>query len=186
MVARFTRISYRSHAALLDASGIIDPSPPTTDMFMFRFVIAAVFASLPLQGVAQAARVGRLPVLATPAVGARCAMMPTTRELRSSGIARLFSIDEPGHPRLLTFGVSAVDKPLMLMAMMSTRQQRRSEGESVSVFFGSDATVRSGRRSAYTTGIPARSSDDRALGLLPTDSIEAISLVRALLRLCGA
>ena len=153
-------------------------------MFMFRFVIVAVVASLPVQAVAQVARVGRLPILATPAAGARCTTMPVAPELRSSGIARLFNVRELGHPRLLTLGVSGADKPLMLMAMMSTRQERRSEGESVSVLFGSDARIRSGDRRAYTTGVPARSSDDRTLGLLPTDSMQALSLVRALLQLC--
>ena len=153
---------------------------------MFQIVIVAIVVSLPQQGVAQAARIGRLPVLATPAAGARCATMPVTPELRSSGIARLFNIEELGHPRLLTLGVSTADKPLMLMAMMSTRQERRSEGESVSVFFGGDARILSGHRTAYTTGIPARSSDDSTLGLLPTDSTEAMSLVRALLQLCRA
>ena len=84
---------------------------------------------LPFLIVAQAARVGRLPLLATPAAGARCTSMPITPELRSAGIARLLNVEEPTHPRLLTLGVTSTDKPLMLMAMMSTRQERRSEGE---------------------------------------------------------
>ena len=157
------------------------------DRFMFRFVVVvAVVASLPLRGAAQPARVGRLPVLGTPARGAVCETMPITAELRSSGVARLFKVEEPGRARLLTVGVTAAGKTSMVMAMMSTRQGRRREGESVTVFFGSDGRVRSGNRTAYTTGIPARSSDDKQLGLLPADSAQAKSLARALLRLCRA
>ena len=154
---------------------------------MLRFVIiATVVASFPLRGAAQPARVGRLPVLGTLARGALCNTMPITAELRSSGVGRLFNVEEPGRPRLLTVGVTAAGKPFVLMAMMSTRQGRRGEGESVSVFFGSDGRVRAGDRTAYTTGIPARGSDDRQLGLLPTDSAQAKSLARALVRLCRA
>jgi hypothetical protein len=154
---------------------------------MFRFVIVVtVVAILPLRGAAQAARVGRFPVLAMPARGALCGTMPVTAELRSSGIARLYNVEEPGRPRLLTVGVTAAGKPSLLMAMMSTRQGRRSEGESVTVFFGTDGRVRSGDRTAYTTGIPARSSDDKQLGLLPIDSAQAKSLTSVLLQLCRA
>ena len=154
---------------------------------MFRFIIVAtIVAVLPLRGAAQPARVGRLPVLATPIRGAVCGTMPVTAELRSSGVDRLFNVDEPGRPRLLTVGVTAAGKPSMLMVMMSTRQGRRREGESVTVFFGTDGRVLSGDRTAYTTGIPARSSDDRQLGLLGTDSAQAKSLARVLLQLCRA
>ena len=74
----------------------------------------------------------------------------------------------------------------MLMVMMSTHDARRGEGESVTVFFGDDDAIVRGDRSAYTTGMPARRSDDRRLGLLPTDSAQVQAMARALVRVCRA
>ena len=151
------------------------------------FVVMLVgVASLSQTIAAQSAPVGRLPLLRPVAAGATCADMPLTAELRSSGVGRLIQVDEPGRPRLLTLATTATKKPLILMVMMSTREERRSEGESVSVFFGADGTVRSGNRTAYTAGIPARASEDKKLGLLATDSVRAQTLSRGLLRLCRA
>jgi hypothetical protein len=56
----------------------------------------------------------------------------------------------------------------------------------VNVFFGTDGAIVRGRRSAFTTGTPARLSDDRQLGLLPADTLAARRLAAALRQRCRA
>ena len=152
---------------------------------MYRTVaVGLLLAACPAVCRPQPARVGRLPLFAGLASGASCSATLASAALQRSGIVRILNVNEPGHPRLLSLGVTAAGKPQMLTAMMSTRDDRRHEGESVMVFFAENGAVTYGDRSAYTTGTPARRSDDRRLGLLRTDSAEAQALARALLRLC--
>lgn len=154
---------------------------------MYRAVAVAFLAiALPALSRAQAARVGRLALLAAPADRATCTATPATAALRKSGIVRIFNVEEPSHPRLLSMGVTAAGEPYMLRIMMSTRDDRRREGESVTVFFGKNGVITHGDRSAYTGGTPARRSEDRQSGLLPTDSAQAHAMARALVRLCRA
>jgi hypothetical protein len=154
---------------------------------MYR-TLAVVFllAGLPALSRAQAARVGRLALLAPPAAGATCSTIPASAALQHSGMARILNVDEPARPRLLSLGVTAAGKARFLTVMMSTRDGRRGEGESVTVFFGDNGAIVRGDRSAYTTGTPARRSEDRRLGLLPADSARAQAMARALLRICRA
>jgi hypothetical protein len=133
----------------------------------------------------QAARVGRLDVLASSSADATCIARPASVELQRAGIARTLTVKDPAHDRLLSVGVSAAGTARILHAMMTTREERRGEGESVMILFDADERIRSGRRSAYTTGTPSRRSDDRQAALLPTDSARAKALARAVIRLCG-
>jgi hypothetical protein len=75
---------------------------------------------------------------------------------------------------------------VILMAMMGTDQGRRGESESVNVFFGTDGAIIRGGRRAFTTGTPARLSDDRQLGLLPADTLAVRHLDGALRQRCRA
>jgi hypothetical protein len=135
---------------------------------------------------AQPARLGRLPVLAAPPSTARCVVRPTSGDLLQSGIVRLLDIQFPAKDRLLSLGLDAKRRPRFLMAMMSTQEGRRREGESVNVFFDDAGRLTHGRHDAYTTGVPARLSDDRSGGLLPGDSAQIVAVARTLLRLCPA
>jgi hypothetical protein len=143
----------------------------------------------PTPGDAQAARVGRLPVLELPPPGVgTCRNSPVTAALQHEGITRLVSFqssDSSSH-RLVSLGMDAHGASVMLMAMMGTEQGRRGESESVNVFFGTDGAIVRGRRSAFTTGTPARLSDDRQLGLLPADTLAARRLAAALRQRCRA
>lgn len=150
---------------------------------------SAVFVLLiacPAAVPAQAARMGRLAVLAPLASGATCSGTVVSGELRDAGIERLLSITEPNHPRLLSLAVSARGVPRMLMVMMSTHERRRGEGESVTIHFDGAGAIVRGARSAYTTGTPARLSEDHQSGLFPADTGQARDMARALLRLCRA
>jgi hypothetical protein len=153
-------------------------------------LLSVVFAALgPPASGAQAARVGRLPVLELPRPGiGNCRNDPVSPALQQGGIARLItfqSSDSSGH-RLISLGTDAKRRSVMLMAMMGTKEGRRGETESVNVFFGNDGAITRGTRSASTTGTPARLSDDRQLGLLPADTLAVRRLEAALRRRCGA
>ena len=151
-------------------------------------LLAIVIATgVPTSGRAQAARVGRLPVLELPPPGVgSCRNDPVTAALRQGGIARLISFQssDSGRHRLVSLGMNANGGSVMLMAMMGTDQGRRGETESVNVFFGTDGAITRGRRSAFTTGTPARRSDDRQLGLLPADTLAVRRLDAALRQRC--
>jgi hypothetical protein len=95
------------------------------------------------------------------------------------------SSDSASH-HLVSLGMDAKGAPVMLMATIGTRQGRRSESESVSAFFGAHAAVVRGRRSAFTTGSPARLSDDSQLALLPADTAAAQRLAGILRQRCHA
>jgi hypothetical protein len=95
------------------------------------------------------------------------------------------SSDSSSH-RLVSLGMNAKGGAVMLMAMMGTERGRRRESESVNVFFGTNGAIARGRRSAFTTGTPARLSDDRQLGLLAADTLAVRRLAAALRQRCRA
>ena len=142
--------------------------------------------ALPILGHAQAAPVGRLSLLDRLSHQARCTPRKPTADLRRAGIVRILNIEEPGPRHLFSLGMAPRNTPRMLMVIASTRDGRRGEGESVTVFFGDTGVIVRGERSAFTTGTPAQRSDDRRLGLLPRDSAQVLELVRAIRRLCRA
>jgi hypothetical protein len=155
---------------------------------MLRLAVALVLVA-PARGDAQAARVGRLPVLEVPSahVGT-CRNDPITPDLRREGLARLVSFqagDSMNH-RLVSLGLDAKGGAVMLMAMMGTERGRRGESETVNAFFGHDGAIIRGSRSAFTTGVPASRADDRELGLLPADTLAVQRLVAALRQRCRA
>jgi hypothetical protein len=143
----------------------------------------------PSAAEAQAARVGRLPVLELPPAGVgTCRSDPVTPALQREGIARMISFqssDSSGH-RLISLGLNVKGASVMLMAMMGTEQGRRGETESVNAFFDRNGITVRGRRSAFTTGMPARRSDDRQLDLLPADTLALHRLDIALRQRCLA
>ena len=143
----------------------------------------------PTSSDAQAVRVGRLPVLELPPPGVgSCRNDPVTPPLQREGITRLISFQsaDSSRHRLMSLGMNARGGSVVLMAMMGTNQGRRGETESVSVFFDADGTITRGRRSAFSTGTPARLSDDRQLGLLPSDTLAVRHLDVALRQRCRA
>ena len=152
-------------------------------------LLAVGFAAAPIRGHAQAARVDRLPVLElhTPGVG-ECRNDPATPALRRDGVARIvtFQSSDSTRHRLVSLGMDAKGRSILLMAIMGTTQGRRGESETVQVSFAPDGAIVRGRRSAFTTGTPARRSDDRHLGLLPTDSMAIHRLDAALRQRCRA
>ncbi len=157
-----------------------------------RLRIVAITLSLStsaLSGLgAQAARVGRLPVLAKPpASGGTCRRDSTNAQLRGAGVVRLigFTMEDSSSHRLQSIGVDRYGAPVMLMATMGTRQARRGESETVTVFFGVNGGVIRGERMAFTTGVPTHLSDDRAgVALFAADTAAAVSLAKALLLRC--
>jgi hypothetical protein len=140
-------------------------------------------------GAAQAARIGRLPVLEvpTPGVGS-CRSDPVTAALQREGITRLvsFQSSDSSRHRLVSLGMNAKGGSVMLMAMMGTDQGRRGESESVHVFFDTNGAIIRGRRRAFTTGTPTRLNDDRQIGLLPADTLAVRRLDAALRQRCRA
>ena len=141
----------------------------------------------PTSSEAQAARVGRLPVLELPPADVgKCRNDPVNAALQRGGIARMVTVQsaDSGSHRLISLGVNAKGGAVMLMASMGTSQGRRGESESVSVFLGGDGSITYGRRSAFTTGTPSRLSDDRQLGLLPEDTLAVRRLIAALRQRC--
>lgn len=106
-----------------------------TTMTNRTIAVLVLLITCPALIPAQAARMGRLAVLAPLASGAACSSAAVSGELKDAGIDRLLSITEPNHPRLLSLAVSARGKPRMLTVLMSTQERRRGEGESVTVHF---------------------------------------------------
>jgi hypothetical protein len=153
-------------------------------LFATAFVAVASVA-----GNAQAARVGRLPVLELPRrdVGS-CRNDPAPAALQRQGIARLISFQssDSSRHRLVSLGTNAKGGSVLIMAMMGTDQGRRGESESVKVFFNTDGAIIRGLRRAFTSGTPTRLSDDRQLGLLPADTLAVRRLDAALRQRCGA
>lgn len=152
-----------------------------------RCAVATIIIAVALSrtGGAQPARTGRLPVLALPPNGPMtCSNQATTPELRRSGIVRILNVLDSANNRHLSLGVDATGAPKMFTASMSTHEVRRGEGESVTAFFSETGAVVQGSRTAYTMGTPARLSEDRRLGLLPTDTSQIKALVHALRQAC--
>ena len=145
------------------------------------FVVNMVLAS---GAQAQAARVGRLPVLAPMnAAAMRCRSLPMNAELRRSGMTSGVMATDTAASRIVSLAMTSDGRPKMLMAMMSdSTGPRRRELETVTVMFDANGRVVTGSRSAGTTGVPARLSEDRRAGLLPTDTASARALAAALRR----
>ena len=96
-------------------------------------------------------------------------------------------MDDSSSGRLITLGTAPSGQPRILMVLVGdSTGPRRREAESVSVFFTPDGRVERGSRMAFTSGIPARSSEARNSGLLPADSARAVSLARAVGDRCRA
>jgi hypothetical protein len=174
---------------LLSLSGRQNPGIAVrTRSIIMRRSLVALFLILALlrRSHAQAAPVGRLRLLDPPGEQARCVRHQTSEALRRSGIDQIFNVEERGPRHLLSLGVTPHNTARLLMVAASTVQARRREGESISVLFGEDGAIIRGERSAFTTGTPARRSDDRKLGLFPRDSAQVFALVRAIRTLCRA
>ena len=149
--------------------------------------LTVIFATIePALGQGQAARVGWLPVLTAPPASVPCRNDPVNAALRHAGIVRLVTLQsaDSGGYRLISLGLNAKEVPVTLMASMGTEHARRGESESVNVFLDSDGSIVHGRRSAYTTGTPARLSEDRQLGLLPADTLAVRRLIAVLRQRC--
>jgi hypothetical protein len=151
----------------------------------FCFLSAMVIAPL-RPSFAQAARPGRLPVLATfEAKDASCIPEAVSDDLQKLGVVSLVSVTDSAHRRLASLAFASDYHPRMLYSSMSTRSGRRIEGESVTIFLANDGKIARGERRARTGGIPASSSEDRAQGLLPEDSSAALMLISSISNLCG-
>jgi len=106
-------------------------------------------------------------------------------ELRRQGVTSGVLASDTAISRIVSLAMTADGHAKMLMAMMSdSTGARRREQESVTVFFGADGQVANGSRSAMTSGVPSRLSEDRRAGLLPTDTAQALALATAV-RKCG-
>jgi hypothetical protein len=140
-----------------------------------------------IPAAAQAARVGRLPLLAPLSSGAgRCESHAASAEMQRSSMARVLDVKDTIAHRLLGLVVDSTNRWVMFQALMHARDRRRSEGESVTAFFTSRGTVAHGSRLAFTTGVPARTSDDRRAGLLPADTAQVKVLAAEIVELCRA
>lgn len=135
---------------------------------------------------AQAARVGRLPVLAPlSAASTTCRPTPLNEDMRRQGVTSAVLASDSANSRSVSLVMTSDARPKVLFAMMSdSTGERRREAEIVWVHFDADGRVASGSRSAMTEGVPARLSEDRRAGLLPADTAQAIALANAL-RACG-
>lgn len=128
--------------------------------------------------------IGRFPVLdALPPSGA-CKVSPGNQALLRQGIARVVMFTDTATHRMVSVGVDAERRPRTVSAFSSKRQGKRGETETVFVTIDVRGRIVRGDRSYFTTGVPARLSDDRKAGLLPADSARALRLARALLRRC--
>ncbi|MBM3908840.1 MAG: hypothetical protein FJ363_12305 [Gemmatimonadetes bacterium] len=141
-----------------------------------------LLAANPLQ--AQAARIGRLPVLAPMrAATTVCRALSVNAELRKRGITGGVMAQDSGARRLVSIGTTSSGRVRTLHALMSdSTGPKRSEMESVSVRFDAEGRVQAGTHSAMTGGTPARLSEDRRGGLLPSDTAQAVALAAALLK----
>jgi hypothetical protein len=136
--------------------------------------------------VAQAARIGRLPVLAPlRAATTRCRALPIDAALRRDGVASGVMATDSANSRLVTLTLAPDGRAKLLIAMMSdSTGPRRRESETVTVMFGRDGRVSGGKRTAAPIGTPAQRSEDRDGGLLPADTALAEALVGSV-RGCG-
>lgn len=142
-------------------------------------VISAVGRSVP----AQAVKVGDQPALAPVAANTACKESAPNDALRRTGIASGLMVQDAD--RMISLWLSANGKPMNLHAMIGKAAgPRRRESESVAVAFDANGKVVRGDRTAFSSGVPAKLSDDRRAGLLPTDTAAAIALVRSILARC--
>jgi hypothetical protein len=135
---------------------------------------------------AQDARIGRLPVLAPLRTAmATCRPLPVDEGLRRQGVASGVMASDSALSRNVSLALTSDGHAKMLIAMMSdSTGVRRREMEKVTVLFDAAGRVVFGSRTAATTGVPARLSEDRLGGLLPSDTAQALALANAL-RACG-
>ena len=151
-----------------------------------RFLLVLTLTALctPALSHAQAARIGRLPLLDAVPKRHACGDADATRDLRASGIVRVIMLTDSVTGRLVSVSVDRRNRPAYLMAMMGTRQDRRGESETISVHFRDGRPIH-GDRSAFTSGTPSRLSDDRRGPLFAQDTVRADSLAREVVRLCS-
>ena len=135
---------------------------------------------------AQDARMGRLPLLAPMRTAmATCRPLPIDGGLRRQGVASGVMATDSALSRTVSLALSPAGHAKMLIAMMSdSTGLRRREMETVTVFFDAAGRVVMGSRTAATTGVPARLSEDRRGGLLPSDTAQVLALATAV-RACG-
>ena len=135
---------------------------------------------------AQAARVGRLPVLAPMRASAlHCQPLPMNADLRRLGVATGVMARDSVLSRTVSLAMTADGRAKLLIAMMSdSTGPKRRELETVTVTFDTAGRVVSGWRHASTRGVPARLSEDRRSDLLPADTASALALANAM-RSCG-
>ena len=146
-------------------------------------LICTLLVLVPNDGHAQAARIGRLPLLDTLSARLACVSAAPTAFLRETGTARILMLTDSATGRVLTVGVAADRRPLYFQSMMGTSENRRRESESITATFRR-GKVTSGDRSAFTGGTPARLSDDRRSGLLASDTSLIAKLAPEVVRRC--
>lgn len=129
--------------------------------------------------------IGRLPVLDSLPSGGACKVAPANQALRRLGIERVVMLTDSSTGRMVSVSLDAASHPRSLSAFARRRQGTRGETESVFVTFDMRGRVVRGDRAYFTTGTPARRSDDRKAGLLPADSTRAVQLAGAIQRRCN-
>lgn len=128
--------------------------------------------------------IGRFPVLDTLPPGGACTIAPGNQALLRQGIARVVMFTDTATNRMVSVSVDAERRPRTLSAFASKQQGKRGETEAVFVTIDARGHVVRGDRSYFTTGVPARLSDDRKAGLLAADSARAVQLAHAVQRRC--
>lgn len=146
-------------------------------------LLGAFLAVVPHEGRAQAARIGRLPLLDSLSARVACESTAPTPFLRETGTARLLMVTDSGTGRSISLGIGTDRRPTTLLVMMGTRDNRRGESETLTASFFRDKVVH-GDRSAFTTGTPSRLNEDRQSRLLPSDTTRILRFTREVLRHC--
>jgi hypothetical protein len=159
-------------------------------MSPFLLLALVVLGPMPATRVAgrRAPQIGRLPILAPLGPGTGdCRSSAAPPELRNEGIVRMTMLVLDGTPsRMLAVSTNLRGGIAMFSAFYSVPAgPRRREGEHVMALFAPSGSLRSGTRSYYTTGTPARLSEDRSAPLSPRDAVAALALAKAVLARCA-
>jgi len=152
-----------------------------------RFLLRALVGLVPLVTMAQAAPgIGRLPLLADlPPSGGVCKVANANSGMQREGMVRLTMWHGGSPERLISVSTDRARLPRSLSIMSSVPAgPKRHEGESLFALVDTGGHVSRGNRNYFTTGVPARMSEDRRGGLFPGDSTQILGLAGAVLARC--
>jgi hypothetical protein len=132
------------------------------------------------------AQIGTIPLFDSLPAAGKCEQFPGNAQMKGLGESRMTQFSGTQPRRTISVGLDERGRPKHVWIMAGRPiSPSKSESETVMAFFTDAGRVARGDRHYFTTGTPARMSEDRSGGLFASDSAKIQQVVKAVIARCS-